>query len=166
MVVIDEVSMIGSEMLERVNKRLQLITNRLDWPFGGSDVILVGDLRQLPPVKATPISKQSKHYIGSQTWRSFKLYELTEVMRQSNAVFATILTKIGNGDQLNEDEIALIESRFVTKEEADERSPYGIRLAYSNKTVEAYNHRILDILRDKIVSKAPDFISGCENDEQ
>lgn len=123
-------------MLERVDRRLKLITGNSEEPFRGLDMMLVGDLRQLPPVEATAIFKQSKHYIGSQTWRSFKLHELTEVMRQSNITFSTILTKIGNGDRLEPEEIALLESKFVTEAEANELCPHGIRLAYSNKTVD------------------------------
>ncbi|GFU24138.1 ATP-dependent DNA helicase [Trichonephila clavipes] len=44
-------------------------------------------------------------------------------MRQGNQQFSAILTNIGNGEQLDEMEIALIESRFCTVEEAEARCP-------------------------------------------
>ncbi|GFT34560.1 hypothetical protein TNCV_4125181 [Trichonephila clavipes] len=48
-------------------------------------------------------------------------------MRQANQQFSSILTKIGNGEQLDEIEIALIESRFCTVEEAVARRPQALK---------------------------------------
>lgn len=59
-IIIDEVSMVSAELLEQINERLKQITGLFTKAFGGLDVILIGDLRQLPPVKATPIFKQIK----------------------------------------------------------------------------------------------------------
>ncbi|GFX51828.1 ATP-dependent DNA helicase [Trichonephila clavipes] len=74
--------------------------------FGGLDIILIGDLRQLPPVRSTPIYKQPKQtLVGPILWRNLKFYELHEVMRQENQQFSSMLTKIGNGEQLDEIEI-------------------------------------------------------------
>lgn len=49
-VVVEEVSMLSSDNLSTIDLRLKQITQRLDKPFGGLDVIMCGDLRQLPPV--------------------------------------------------------------------------------------------------------------------
>ncbi|KAH7955402.1 hypothetical protein HPB52_000824 [Rhipicephalus sanguineus] len=49
-VIIDEVRMMSADQLKLVDCRLRQITQRLTEPFGGLDVILCGDLRQLPPV--------------------------------------------------------------------------------------------------------------------
>ena len=53
-------------------------------------------------------------------------------MRQSNIVFSPLLTEVGNGDILDDNELHLIESRFFTKEEADRLCPDGIRLYFDN----------------------------------
>lgn len=58
MILIDEISMIGGEMLERIDLRLKEITGNFDAAFGGLHIILIGDLWQLPPDRATPIWKQ------------------------------------------------------------------------------------------------------------
>jgi len=42
--------------------------------------------------------------IGPHLWRKLKLYQLTTVMKQANVAFSQVLTKIGNGDVLNEHE--------------------------------------------------------------
>ena len=70
--IIDEVSMIGAELLEQIDSRLKQITGNFSKNFGGLDVIFIGDLRQLPPVRATPIYKQIKRRMtGPTLWRSF-----------------------------------------------------------------------------------------------
>lgn len=52
--IIDEISMIGAELLNLIDARLKQITGNFDDSFGGLDIIFIGDLRQLPPVRATP----------------------------------------------------------------------------------------------------------------
>ncbi|GFU25887.1 ATP-dependent DNA helicase [Trichonephila clavipes] len=53
-----------------------------------------------------------------QFMANLKFYEPNEIMRHANPQFSLILTKIGNGEQLDEIEITLIKSRFCTVEEA------------------------------------------------
>lgn len=48
--IIDEISMIYAELLSQIDSRLKQITGDFKTNFGGLDVILIGDLRQLPPV--------------------------------------------------------------------------------------------------------------------
>ncbi|KAH9372129.1 hypothetical protein HPB48_000773 [Haemaphysalis longicornis] len=52
---------------------------------------------------------------------------------------STILTKMGDGASLHEEELALIESRFITVDEAAHLAPEAVRLYYANKVVDAYN---------------------------
>ncbi|GFX04748.1 hypothetical protein TNCV_2247311 [Trichonephila clavipes] len=165
--IIDEISMVSAELLEQINARLKQITGLFTKDFGGLDVILIGDLRQLPPVKATPIFKQIKRKITGETpWRKFKQFELKQVMRQENRQFSEILTKIGDGNILTEEELKVMESRFITKEEAQSVCPEGIRLLFTNAAVNAYNYSVLNFVDDKIISVASDVITGCHNPEQ
>ncbi|GFY18485.1 ATP-dependent DNA helicase [Trichonephila clavipes] len=98
--------MFNAQLLLNVDSRLKQITGNFHSNFGGLDIILIGDLRQVPPVRSTPIYKQPKQTIvGPILWRNLKLYELNEVMRQANQQFSSILTKIGNGEQLDAIEI-------------------------------------------------------------
>ena len=129
MIIIDEISMIGAELLTQIDSRLKQITGNFNTNFGGVDVIMIGDLRQLPPVRATPIYKQQKQRIvGAILWRGLKFYELDQVMRQANQQFSSILTKIGSGEQLEDHELTLLESRFVTTQEPEISCSHGIRL--------------------------------------
>jgi hypothetical protein len=56
-VFVDEVSMVSSDILQRVHVTLQKITNEFEKPFGGMNTEFCGDLRQLPPVNAWPVYK-------------------------------------------------------------------------------------------------------------
>ncbi|XP_044588824.1 ATP-dependent DNA helicase PIF1-like [Cotesia glomerata] len=165
--IIDEISMIGAELLSQIDSRLKQITGNFEVHFGGLDIILIGDLRQLPPVRATPIYKQIKRQIaGSTLWRGLKFFELNEVMRQANQSFATILTKIGNGQLLDQEELDLIESRIYSEEEAERLCPDGIRLFFNNHSVAEYNNKILNSIEEKVNSEATDIYIGCRNVEQ
>lgn len=120
-------------------------------------MILIDDLRQLPPVRATPIYKQIKQRIHVPLWQGLKFYQLDEVIRQANRTFATVLTKIGNGKQLDDHEIQLIETRFFTQGEINRRRPHGIRLFNTNQSVNEYYNSILNSAQEKIVSNALDI---------
>ncbi|GFU86534.1 ATP-dependent DNA helicase [Trichonephila clavipes] len=87
-------------------------------------------------------------------------------MRQVNQQFASILTKIGNGKQLDEIEITLIVSRFCTVEEAELRCPEDIRLSNTNNSVNEYNNKILNAYAGRIPSTAKDVYIGCTSKEQ
>ncbi|GFX86674.1 ATP-dependent DNA helicase [Trichonephila clavipes] len=77
-------------------------------------------------------------------------------MRQANQQFSSILTKIGNGEQLDKREITLIESRFCTVEGAEGRCPQGIRLFNTNNSVNEYNNKVLNASADRTTSTAKD----------
>lgn len=78
--IIDEISLVGQNMFNFVNLRLQEIRG-CPKPFGGVSVITVGDLYQPKPVMDKWIFFQSERDYGP--WKdSFHMYELTKIMRQ------------------------------------------------------------------------------------
>ena len=86
-VVIDEVSMVGSNMLLEIHKRLQQIKGvSADHMFGGVSILAVGDLYQLPPVGQpavfnTVTDAYAKLYASGSLWQEeFCMIELSEVM--------------------------------------------------------------------------------------
>ena len=165
--IIDEISMISAELLDKIDLRLKQITGNHTMAFGNLDVILIGDLRQAPPVRSTPIYKPIKATIaGPMLWRSLQFYELTQVMRQENVTFSNILTKIGNGNTLTQFEFDLIESRFFKKSEAERLCPNRIRLFFENKAVNNYNNYVLQQYEEKVTSTAADVIKGSKSHEQ
>lgn len=106
LVIIDEVSMIGSTLFSWVNFRLQQIFDSKEL-FGGVSVILFGDFNQLKPVMDTWIySERVRHNAyrnlvasagATGLWHKFDIYRLNEIMRQANdKEFAQALTTLGN----------------------------------------------------------------------
>ena len=83
--IVDEVSMVGTEMLNFLYLRLQEIRGNRK-PFGRVHIILVGDLYQLRPVGDNwTFAGNSCNYasLGPNLWQThFTMFELTEIMRQ------------------------------------------------------------------------------------
>ncbi|XP_040064100.2 ATP-dependent DNA helicase PIF1-like [Ixodes scapularis] len=156
-VIIDEVSMMSTDILQRVDSRLRIITCKYLEPFGGLDIILCGDLRQLLPVRAAEVFERVKTNSVFNTeiaWHHLLYFVLTKVVRQSDLRFYTILTKIRNGAEFDSEEIALIESRLVTQQQAETCCPGGIRLYYSNKESDYYNTNTAIATEDNSVAYA------------
>ena len=89
LLIIDEVSMVGADMLLEVHKRLQQIKGvPHDVMFGGVSVLAVGDLYQLPPVAqpmlfSTVRDSYAQLYQSGSIWQDeFEILELDEIMRQ------------------------------------------------------------------------------------
>lgn len=139
-VFVDEISMLSSAILQKMNYRLQQITGIYDKPFGGIHVILCGDFRQLPPVRASPCYSMPINQLGGPIlWHSIDYFPLVRVVRQTDERFSTILTKIGDGLKLSIDEITLIQSRHKSESWCKENVPNAVRLYYSNTEVDSYN---------------------------
>lgn len=149
-IVIDEVSMIRVDLMEGISAKLQ-IARRDDRPFGGCQMIMFGDLYQLPPVVTDgQLMRYLVHNYGgiyffnapSVEKTDLQIYELGNIFRQKDPEFRSILNSIRNGDgspevlsKLNvRTSIQIPETGFVT-------------LAGTNSTVSRINHRKLDALQ-------------------
>ncbi|ABC61239.1 helicase-2 [Choristoneura occidentalis granulovirus] len=93
--IIDEISMIPEKMLDKIDSRLRQNSGNRYTPFGGVNVIVFGDLYQLPPVTKT--SDYLPPY-KADVWQCFRLFELTENMRQSETDFINNLNLLRIGD--------------------------------------------------------------------
>lgn len=120
MVIIDEVSMVRADIFEAIDTTLRLYRNPQK-PFGGVQMICIGDLFQLPPV--VPNDQRSyfsevyggEYFFNSPVFRegfSYNFVELSHVFRQREPVFLDILNKIRN-DQLTPDDLKLLNSRHI-----------------------------------------------------
>jgi ATP-dependent exoDNAse (exonuclease V) alpha subunit len=108
--VIDEISMVGAELLLEVDQRLRQIKSS-DKPFGGISLLAVGDLYQLPPVKQRAvfaISRNLRHALYGSPWLDcVRMVELTRNMRQKDRQFSNMLNRIRVGNCTREDESVL-----------------------------------------------------------
>jgi len=129
--------MLGCSILHKIDSCLKQITAAHDENFGGLHIVMCGDLRQLPPLNATPVYKCSRDMLGGPVlWQSQYLYPLLQVVRQSNTTFSAIPTKIGGGVPLDTEEMAVIQSRFKTQEWCDKNVRDAVRLFHDNRSVD------------------------------
>ena len=104
-IVIDEVSMIRRDQLELIDGVLRQTRGRLTSPFGGMQVVLVGDFFQLPPVvtgtesRAFQDLKTKPFCFQSHLWSDADIqgFELTTQFRQSETDFLSALEEIRIG---------------------------------------------------------------------
>ena len=90
--IIDEVSMMSNELIELIDELFKMIKSNI-LPFGGIQVILVGDFHQLPPIKGN-------YCFTSPTWDALNMYNiiLTDLIRQKDdLVLQEILEELRNG---------------------------------------------------------------------
>lgn len=103
LLIIDEVSMVRPDVLDTVDRKLRWVRNT-DEPFGGVQVVMFGDLFQLPPVVKREDKKILKEYYDDFFFfnalvfqhTGFHVVELTKIFRQTNEEFIKVLNDIRN----------------------------------------------------------------------
>lgn len=142
--VIDEVSMLHGQRLNMVNQVAKLL-RKSDKPFGGIQVILVGDLFQLPPITRGSDNVDFVHL--SEAWEELspKVCYLTEQHRQVGDELLDLLEAMRRGE-VNELHEAALQERLKEKRPGD---LVVTRLYSHNMDVDSINNRHLkDILQD------------------
>jgi len=103
-IVIDEISMVRADMFDVIDLMCQTILHSEE-PFGGKQVVLIGDLFQLPPIfreqeRGAFVDKyKSEFFFSSKAYAALNpiTIELREVYRQTDKEFITVLNKIRLG---------------------------------------------------------------------
>lgn len=136
--IIDEISMMHDYNLDMVDQAMQLIREN-DKPFGGIQIILVGDFFQLPPVKQ---GGSGNFVVFSKVWKQMnvKVCYLEEQFRQDDADLQDILNAMRDGT-LNQRHLNLLKSRIGHK-----ATDNVTRLYTLNIDVENINNQKLDEL--------------------
>lgn len=136
--IIDEVSMLEARMLDMVEAVCRTV-RRSYLPFGGLQVVLVGDFYQLPPI--TREDRPVEFVYRSDAWAKLdpSVCYLTDQYRQDDPEFLEVLTAIRAG-AVDARHIAILERRSCTPEEAD---PDLVNLFPRNMDVDRINEREL-----------------------
>lgn len=115
--IIDEVSMCSAWLIEILNVSLRMV-RQPNKPLGGIPVLLIGDFLQLSPVydtkgKVKPSPRQKLYAFESPVWTALKPFvvQLSEVKRQTDSVFTSMLNNIRNGRPLSTGHKQLLSSR-------------------------------------------------------
>ena len=168
LMIIDEISMVGSDMLLNIHHRLNEIkgVNGNDIWFGNTCILACGDLYQLPPVRQSCIFNPVKdamarmHGSGSIFMDEFLLHELTQIMRQKDdLVFAETLGRIRTG-KWNRMDIELLKSREIST--SDPAYPHdALHIFGFNADVDAHNQRKLNEIANQ-----DEQVQICASDDQ
>ena len=144
MLIIDEISMVRADLFECIDKFLRLNTGKPDLPFGGVQIVAIGDLYQLPPVvKGAEKSLFEKVYsspffFSTEAFKkgSFKKFELDKVYRQKGQKFVDTLNAIREGVATKND-IELLNQSVINKEPEDFEE--YVHLVTTNKMAKEIN---------------------------
>ncbi len=152
-IVIDEISMVRADLLDCVDKFLRLNGPHIDQPFGGIQMIFIGDLYQLPPVVNSQERElfralyETPYFYGARVFQKFEMefVELEKVYRQKDADFITLLNSIRNRT-IDDTGLAVINRRY----KPDFKPPAGdfyIYLTTTNAGAEQINRERLAKLK-------------------
>jgi ATP-dependent exoDNAse (exonuclease V) alpha subunit len=153
-IVIDEISMVRADLLDCIDEFLRLHRKKRSVPFGGVQMIFIGDLYQLPPVVTSKEKSLFKEYYSSPYFFSSKAFEgldmefieLEKVYRQSDEGFIRLLNLIRN-NTISDDEIAVLNERYL--EDFTPGEEFYIYLTTTNESADRINRERLDGIRAK-----------------
>ena len=157
LLVIDEVSMVRSDLLDTIDAVLRHIKHQPNHPFGGVQVLVIGDLFQLSPVAREEEWRVLQDYYRGPYFFQAHVFqqlnpvyiELDHVFRQSNIDFVEILNQVRN-NTLTSQSLQMLNARYLPEFKADEQNEYYIVLSTHNRKVDAINQREMDALGGKV----------------
>ena len=149
MIIIDEISMVRADLLDRIDNKLRLV-RQSNKPFGGVQLLLIGDLFQLPPV-VTKTDKEildgyysgNNYFFNSEALKKvgFETIALEKVYRQDDDEFVKLLdnARLGN---LSWSIINKLNSRFMPDFEVDDDSNYITMVSLKRDADRINNSRL------------------------
>lgn len=155
LLVIDEISMVRADLLDAIDDVLRRYKDRL-LPFGGVQLLMIGDLHQLPPVvKDEEWELLRQHYDTPYFFSSRALretnpvaIELKHIYRQSDDRFIELLNRVRN-NELDPDVLEELNSRYVPDFQPSEDEPYII-LTSHNASAQQINVENLNKIPAKV----------------
>ncbi len=155
MLVIDEISMVRADVLDAIDQVLRRYKYRKDQPFGGVQLVMIGDLFQLSPVVTRGEDEEAmrKYYEGPYFFQAKVMQELQpiyveldHVFRQQDQTFVQLLNEVRE-NQLTAQGRALLNGRYNPRfQNTDE--DFHI-------TLTTHNH-LADDLNERELAKLPD----------
>jgi ATP-dependent exoDNAse (exonuclease V) alpha subunit len=131
--IIDEVSMVGAEVLDHVDRMLKTVRGRSFEPFGGVRIVAFGDMYQLKPINAEMPFK-------AVSWNLKKL-ELTKIHRQSDGPWKDVLEAMKHNN-LTSEQIAWLNKRVDIRNDAP-------RICLRNEDVDSWNNQKLADIKNQ-----------------
>ena len=161
LIIIDEISMVRADIIDFIDKVLRAYTRNPE-PFGGKQLLLVGDIYQLEPVLKDDDRQllqpfyPSAYFFNAKVWQTMPIVsiELRKVYRQTDDKFIAILDRIRNNTATQHD-LDSLNSRVanpssLSSTSSSSGSPLSITLAARRDTVDFINDQQLDALDGEV----------------
>jgi len=156
-IIIDEISMVRADLLDCVDRFLRLNGKHPGHPFGGIQMIFIGDLYQLPPVvtgKEKDVFKfqyQNAYFFASNVFNEFSMefVELDKIYRQKDEVFINLLNSIRN-NTITEKGLEMLNARVGAHLSKGGNSGRTVHLTTLNKLADEENKKRLSELKTEI----------------
>lgn len=158
LVIIDEISMVRADIIDAIDRILRVYSHNLRDPFGGKQLLLVGDVFQLEPVVKSDEREilnrayPTPYFFSAHVFNQIDLVsiELQKVYRQSDPVFVSVLDHIRT-NAAGAADLQLLNTRYGASIVDSEADMY-ITLATRRDTVDSINEKKLADLPGKAVS--------------
>ncbi len=156
LLIIDEISMVRSDTLDAIDTILKSV-RKDQRPFGGLQLVMIGDLLQLPPVvkeNEWQILKnyyESPYFFDAQVIRENPLVniEFKKIYRQSDSNFINILNAIRT-QAVNEKQLEVLNQKYIPDFTPSETDTY-ITLTSHNRLAHKINQNALEALTNPLV---------------
>ena len=154
LLIIDEISMVRADMLDAIDEVLRKYKNRF-LPFGGVQLLMIGDLQQLAPVVKDDEWNMLRSYYNSMYFFNSKAIqessmvtiELKHIYRQKDDVFVKVLNEVRN-DKLTQESYDILHQRYIPEFKPKEEEGY-ITLTTHNKSANNTNKEHIDRIKKK-----------------
>ncbi|WP_315291800.1 AAA family ATPase [Hoylesella loescheii] len=155
LIIVDEISMVRADIIDFIDKVLRIYNRNMREPFGGKQLLLVGDIYQLEPVIKEDERQllrpfyPSCFFFDAHVFREMQLIavELKKVYRQRDAQFISLLDHIRTS-QVSDTDLRLLNAR-VNAEIGTEEGRLSITLSGRRDTVDYINEKQLNTLPDQ-----------------
>ena len=162
LLIIDEVSMLRADLLDAMDFMMQTVRKR-NQPFGGVQVLFIGDLLQLPPVIRDDEWRTLKNYYKGKFFfhsqvvqQNPPLYiELDKIFRQTDDAFISVLNNLRN-NQISKEDIAAL-NQYVQPDFDLKANKGYITLTTHNAKADSMNTEALEALEGKEWKYSPEI---------
>ncbi|MDI9365726.1 MAG: HRDC domain-containing protein [Flavobacterium sp.] len=161
LLIIDEISMVRCDTLDAIDTVLRHIRGKQYDAFGGVQILLIGDLHQLPPVIPNEEWAMLSQFYDSPYFFSSRVaqqqppvyIELEKIYRQSDAVFIDVLNKVRN-HKMDDDAMNTLQTRYQPNFTTSDNDGYIVLTTHNKKAADINQHGLQNLPNRQITFKA------------
>ncbi len=161
LLVIDEISMVRCDLLDVIDQILRFVRKRYFTPFGGVQVLLIGDTFQLPPIanhddwSILSTFYESPHFFSAKVMQVSKpvYIELKKIYRQKDNHFIELLNRV-RLNKLHPDDLRILNSRYLHGFDPENAEDYIILASHNRMVIDINQRRLNEIPEHPVLFEA------------